>query len=97
MYSIYQDIMLHAERFQCQNSLQRKSKWVYNSPYNDRLLLNFTISVMTVARKPRETIVNFPGEGDTSDTYLTLPPQLHSNSSGYLVASDDMNLWNSFG
>ncbi|XP_048765407.2 adhesion G protein-coupled receptor B1-like isoform X2 [Ostrea edulis] len=39
--------------------------------------------VMTVARKPRETIVNFPGEGDTSDTYLTLPPQLHSNSSDF--------------
>jgi hypothetical protein len=61
-----------------EKKFQRQFTLVNCSSFNDRL----QFVVMTVARKPTEAEVNFPGEGDTSETHLTLPPQLQNNSTG---------------
>lgn len=37
---------------------------------------------MTVARIPKDTRVHFPGNPDSDDTHLELPPQLQSIDRG---------------
>ncbi|XP_022291430.2 adhesion G protein-coupled receptor L2-like [Crassostrea virginica] len=52
-----------------------------------RLNQNVTFSrenlVMTVAREPLDTVVQFPAEVDSDSTHLVLPPQLQSNQSDF--------------
>lgn len=50
--------------------------------YDERYFIFYNNLVMTVARIPKDTRVHFPGNPDSDDTHLELPPQLQSIDRG---------------